>query len=342
VAGKLAVTAKRVAGRFSRDNETAVLQRDLAAFGWTVRLFDWRDIAPFTGPLPDLVATSDVLLHRYLGSLREQCIQPTHRYVALARERFAGAIVNDPDLLRYGCRKHYLFDYQRRGFPMVPSLYQPSWAGIGTLRRAAAEAGWRAAVVKPIDGELCQDVHLLADVSSERYQALASRTSGFVVQPFLEGIRHGQRSVLLVVIGGEPVPVYGMVKVPNGWHARANLSTVRESAPSTEERELAIRLLDGWPGGHIVNGFARVDFIVDHARLYVLEVETVNPEGGLPCASRVTQRRWVAHVSEMLGEAARRATASCGGAAVADRHAHRLAMAAGTPGGGEPDQLPGT
>jgi len=308
MARKLAVTAKRVAGRYSHDNETALLQRGLAANGWTVRLFDWREIAPFTGPLPDLVAASDVLLHRYLGSLREQHIQPAQRYVELAREQFAGPIVNDPDRLRYGCRKHYLFDYQRRGFPVVPSLYRPSRAGIGALKRSAAEAGWRAAVVKPIDGELCQDVHLLADVSPRHYLALAGRTSGFVVQPFLEGIRNGQRSVLLVVIGGEPVPVYGMVKVPSGWHAKASLSTVREVAPSKEECELAVRLLYAWPGGQIVNGFARVDFVVDRARLHVLEVETVNPEGGLPCAGRITQRRWVAVVGEMLEEAARTAT----------------------------------
>jgi glutathione synthase/RimK-type ligase-like ATP-grasp enzyme len=304
--GTVAVTAKRVAGRFSRDSETAVLARGLAAAGWTVRLFDWREVVP-SGPLPATLATADVLLHRYLGSLRERRLQPMGRYLAWARERFAGAIVNDPGLLAFGRRKLYLFDYQRRGFPVVPSLYRPSWTGLDALRRAAAEAGWQAAVVKPIDGELCQDVHLLAEVSPQRYQAMASGTSGFVVQPFLEGIRRGQRSVLLVVVGGEPVPVYGMVKVPRGWHAKASLSSVREVAPSGEERELAVRLLRGWPGGRIGHGFARVDFVVDGARLHVLEVETVNPEGGLQCASRATQRHWVAAFGRMLEEAARTA-----------------------------------
>jgi hypothetical protein len=80
------------------------------------------------------------------------------------------------------------------------------------------------------------------------------------------------------------------------------------SLASKEECELAVRLLYAWPGGQIVNGFARVDFVVDRARLHVLEVETVNPEGGLPCAGRITQRRWVAFVGEMLEEAARTAT----------------------------------
>jgi hypothetical protein len=304
--GTVAVTAKRVAGRFSRDSETAVLARGLAGAGWTVRLFDWRELTP-RGPLPAPLAGGDVLLHRYLGSLRERRLQDLGRYLAWTRERFAGAIVNDPGLLASGRRKHYLFDYQRRGFPVVPSRYRPSWAGPGALAAAAAEAGWRAAVVKPIDGELCQDVHLLAELSPRRLQAMASRTSGFVVQPFLEGIRHGQRSVLLVVVGGEPLPVYGMVKVPRGWHAKASLSSVREVVPSAEERELAVRLLRGWPGGRIGNGFARVDLVVDGARLYVLEVETVNPEGGLQCASLATRRRWVARFSDMLEEAARAA-----------------------------------
>ena len=303
----VAVTARRVAGRFSGDSETAVLARGLAAAGWTVRLFDWREVVP-SGPLPATLATADVLLHRYLGSLRERRLQPLGRYLAWARERFAGAIVNDPGLLASGRRKLYLFDYQRRGFPVVPSLYRPSWTALDALRRAAAEAGWRAAVVKPIDGELCQDVHLLAEVSPRRYQAMAARTSGFVVQPFLEGIRRGQRSVLLVVVGGEPVPVYGMVKVPRGWHAKASLSSVREVVPSGEERELAVRLLRGWPGGPVGNGFARVDLVVDGARVHVLEVETVNPEGGLQCASSATQRRWVAAFGRMLEEAARAAS----------------------------------
>jgi glutathione synthase/RimK-type ligase-like ATP-grasp enzyme len=305
--GTVAVTAKRTTGRFSRDSETAVLARGLAAAGWTVRLFDWRELVPH-GPLPAALAGGDVLLHRYLGSLRERRLQPMSRYLTWARQRFAGAIVNDPGLLACGRRKHYLFDFQRRGFPVVPSRYRPSWTGLGALAEAAAEAGWATAVVKPIDGELCQDVHLLAEVSPERYQAMASRTSGFVVQPFLEGIRRGQRSVLLVVVAGEPVPVYGMVKVPRGWHAKASLSSVREVVPAAEERELAVRLLRGWPGGRIGNGFARVDFVVDGARLHVLEVETVNPEGGLQCASSATQRRWVAAFARMLEEAARTAT----------------------------------
>jgi hypothetical protein len=98
-----------------------------------------------------------------------------------------------------------------------------------------------------------------------------------------------------------------MVKVPSGWHAKASLSTVREVVPSSEERELAVALLRAWPGGRIANGFARVDFVVDRARLHVLEIETVNPEGGLECASRGTQRRWVDQVSQMLEESARAA-----------------------------------
>ena len=322
MAGTVAVTARRAADGFSRGNETAVLTRGLAAAGWTVRLFDWRELAPAhdsTGRLPRALATSDVLLHRYLGSLRERHMRSVRRYVAWARERFAGAIVNDPVLLPYGCHKQYLFDYQRRGFPVVPSSYRPSRSGLAALEEAAAEAGWHAAVVKPIDGELCLDVHLLAEVSPQHYQAMASRTSGFVLQPFLEGIRHGQRSVLLVVVGGEPVPVYGMVKVPSGWHAKASLSTVREAVPSSEERELAVDVLCAWPGGRIVNGFARVDFVADHARLHVLEIETVNPEGGLECASRGTQRRWVDHFSQMLEESARTVGSCSSGTGVPPR-----------------------
>jgi hypothetical protein len=296
VLGRLAITAKSHAG-LSPATETTVLAGGLSDLGWDVLLFDWRQLAP---PTAEQVAGSELLLHKYLGSLRQSRRATLRIYLDWVRTSFDGAVANDLELVEYGSVKHYMLHFQSQGFPVIPSCLCDSTKGLDNLRRTAERLGWRRAVIKPIDGELCQDVHLLPGLTHTGYVGVATRAKELLLQPFLDGVRAGQRSVALIVVGGEPLPVYGMVKIPHGWHARASMSTVREVVPSEEEKDVAIRMLRSWPSGPIRYGFARVDFIRDQDRLYVVEAETVNPEAGLELTSQSTRRRYIAGFSEML------------------------------------------
>jgi glutathione synthase/RimK-type ligase-like ATP-grasp enzyme len=323
------MTARSTGGGFSANSETAALASALTRTGWDARLFDWRDLGLAGGRGPAegfgrpagprashaaaLVKHCDVLVHRYLGSLREGFSAEVRQYLAWIEEGRRGPIVNSLAQVRYGARKDYLFRLQEAGFPTVPSRFHPASGGLAELRRAVAESGWRHAVVKPIDGELCQDVHLVSELDERRFRAMAARTSGFVLQPFIEGIRAGQRSLLLVVLAAEPVPLYGMLKIPSGWLALARLSTVCQIRPSRDELDLATRLLRAWPGGPIQNGFVRVDFVLDRATPLVMEVETANPEGGLACTNPATQTRYAFWYGRMLEATLERATAAPAG-----------------------------
>jgi glutathione synthase/RimK-type ligase-like ATP-grasp enzyme len=264
--------------------------------GWDAVLVDWRDASNVRRTL----ASADVLVHRYLGSLRAARLAPLRTYLNDLCWSFGGPVVNDPAMLEYGVRKNYLLHLQERGFPVVPTRLVPATHDLDTLLGAAAGAGWGETVVKPVDGELCQDVYLLSRLTAEKLATAASRTDALLLQPFLPGIVAGQRSVFLIISAALPHVIYGMLKVPQGWHAKASLSRVIEVTPSSEEIDLATLVVSDWPPGPIMHGFARVDFVHHAGAALILEVETVNPEGGLGLARTVTQRQYAERFAEML------------------------------------------
>lgn len=307
------LTARR-RGRFLEPaGETTLLARELAARAWEVVFADWRDITGFASDravpaatlganlraTPDALPSEILVVNKYLGSLRDRQCSAARAYLGILRD--AGVpTVNDPRLFDYGRMKDYVLDLQSLGFPVPRTLYFSSSAPFEDVVRESQSLVGPSTVVKPHDGELCQDVHRLDAMARADWEAIAVRTDGVLVQPFMDGIRDGQRSAAVVVISGTPVIAYGVQKTPHGWLAHSSASEVAEVQLSAQERDLAVEVLSGWPGGHIHNGFARVDFVTQNGDAMILEVETVNPGIGLDVIGSDAACRYAELFSQML------------------------------------------
>ena len=113
------------------------------------------------------------------------------------------AIRNEPSLLVWNAHKSYLGDLERRGVPIVPTL----WARRGE-RRALSEVresrGWNDVVLKPATGAASHNVtRVRADLAScaggqARLDTML-RTEDVLVQPYFEAVAsYGERALIFL------------------------------------------------------------------------------------------------------------------------------------------------
>lgn len=275
-----------------------VLSSGLADLGWTIHLFDWRE------PLPASMATASdtdgqLILHRYLGSMRDIRIGTLVEYLAGLREH-QYTVINSLNAFEFGRRKHYLLSLQSSGIPTIPTTLAPVLATLDELRSIGEPFG-SDIVVKPIDGELSQDVMRLGHLDEVAVARLRRNTRALLVQPFLPGVRSGEISLVAVVRDGKLFPVYSLRKVPPDWIAKGSSSQVSEISMDEAHLQLLHNSFAAWPTEHRpVAAIVRADIITDSGINYLSELEVVNPGVGLEHASPESQRAFVLEVHTML------------------------------------------
>jgi glutathione synthase/RimK-type ligase-like ATP-grasp enzyme len=182
-------------------------------------------------------------------------------------------IWNPPVLVRRNSTKTYLQDLERRGVPVVPTI----WIDRGRpcdLRRQLRDQRWENAVVKPVVGLSTAGVRMVkaGDDDAQAHLDALLTTGGAMVQPFMPAVlTYGERA--LVYIGG----AYSHAARKTAFQPLAVAGEAGEVAAvaSPEERSVADRaiatLAEPWV-------YARVDLVPDDAgRPVVIELELIEP-----------------------------------------------------------------
>ena len=177
--------------------------------------------------------------------------------------------INSLALLRWNSTKHYLFDLARAGIPIVPTLYRPL-ATRSDLAAAFRTFDAGTLIVKPVVGASSDGLIQVTSVDD----APASMKE-VLIQPFIRSIsEHGERS--LVFFGGRFS--HAVCKKPRAGDIRVQEEHGGECFavhPSEECIRLGERAVRACPE---LPTYARVDIVRDGAKLYVMEVELIEPE----------------------------------------------------------------
>jgi len=183
------------------------------------------------------------------------------------------AIWNPAALVRRNSMKTYLRDLDRRGVPVVPTVWIDR-GGPCDLRRLMRDRRWESAVVKPVVGLATAGVRMVApgDEDAQAHLDALLTTGGAMVQPFMPSVStYGERA--LVHIGG----AYSHAARKIAFQPLAVAGEAGEVAAiaSPEERAVADRAIATLDTPWL---YARVDVVPDEqGRPIVLELELIEP-----------------------------------------------------------------
>lgn len=202
-----------------------------------------------------------------------------HHVDAFARwldERADAPMSNPAAVLRWNMEKTYLRDLERRGIPVIPTV----WAERGSPMRLADILGalpWERAVVKPTISASAHQTWVVAKSPSaedeQRFAEIAAR-SGVMVQEFMEEVTTaGEWSI--VYLGGRFS--HAAVKRPAAGDFRVQEEhggSVQAATPPAWLRAQADAVMAAAPGPLL---YARVDGVARNERLELMELELFEP-----------------------------------------------------------------
>jgi glutathione synthase/RimK-type ligase-like ATP-grasp enzyme len=228
----------------------------LVAIGFEVEVVDWKDAAREWSGFDAVVVRSCWDYHLQV----EKFLQWIGRL-----ESCGVVVVNSPELIRWNASKTYLGELAAGGAVIPETIFVDAGQEID-LGEVCAARGWREAVVKPV-----------VSASAHRTER---RNSGIVrgpaiVQRFIEAIEsEGEWS--LVFIGGEYS--HAVNKKPAAEDFRVQVehggTVIAGEAPAIA-LPFAARVLKLLPWPAV---FARVDVVVDRGRIWLMELEVIEPE----------------------------------------------------------------
>lgn len=191
-----------------------------------------------------------------------------------ARVDLVTTLVNPADVIRWNSHKGYLVEMAARGVPTVPTVLIPAQS-VDVLEQLA-EVPWEDVVVKPaVDGGARQIGRGHRDSGSMREHASALATRGdVVVQPFLDQISEGERS--LIFFGG--ALSHAVLKVPVEGDYRSQVhhgGAEHPHQPDSAELQVALAAMAVAPGELT---YARVDLVTWQGSPALIELEVIEPD----------------------------------------------------------------
>ena len=193
-------------------------------------------------------------------------------------------LLNPAHVLRWNSHKFYLRELERRGVPIVPTV----WVERGDSVRLSTlldRTGWPDAVIKPAYGASADGIIRVgsSDPEQERGELLFRRLindQDVLVQPYLSSIAEDLERALVFIDGRYSQAV---TKQPF-MHAESDLALRSFEPPgasgetpieaTASEIQVAHDALSESPNGHV---YARVDLVRDSGSLRIMEVELIEP-----------------------------------------------------------------
>jgi glutathione synthase/RimK-type ligase-like ATP-grasp enzyme len=243
------------------DVDEALLLDALSARGVDARMAAWNDPAErWDEPAATLVRSTWDYIHR-LDAFFEW----------IARAARAGPLWNPAHVLRANAHKSYLFDLQRRGVPVVPTVL--ARGAKARLAEVLQARHWDEVVIKPAVGAgsfATQRASRKRLAEGEAHFAKLLGACDVLVQPYMRSVEsHGERA--LVWIDGEFT--HAVRKTPRFEDQSESVS----DALPIERDELAVGIAALAPLAHELV-YARVDVARDeHGQPLVMELELIEP-----------------------------------------------------------------
>ena len=192
---------------------------------------------------------------------------------AASVESSGARLWNPPGIVRWNFEKTYLRDLERRGVPVVPTVWLERGAE-ADLGEILARASWARVVVKPTVSLSAYETWVAPAEGGDARLARMLERGGVMVQPFMEEIVEGGEWSL-VFFGGEYS--HAVVKRPAAGDFRsqseygASKTVTEPPARLVDDARRALAAVDG------AVLYARVDG-VDARGLVLMELELIDPE----------------------------------------------------------------
>jgi glutathione synthase/RimK-type ligase-like ATP-grasp enzyme len=254
--------------------------------------------------LADALSARGVLVHaipwsdasarwtEYQAVLVRSCwdyfLRPEEFHAWLDRlERENARVMNDVRTLRWNADKTYLRELGERGVPIVPTWWmnRASAVSLGELRR---RTGWSELVVKPtVSGGAHRTWRAVAEAERDDEARLAAmvRDGPVMVQPLLAEIERDGEWSLMFFAGSHSHAVLKRPREGDFRVQRDHGGSLEPAEPSPGLVASATRVLDAIPAGHEPPLYARVDGCVVDGAFLLMELEVLEPELFLRCAT---------------------------------------------------------
>jgi hypothetical protein len=185
-------------------------------------------------------------------------------------------LFNPLPAVRWNMDKHYLFDLEKQGAPIIPT-YLTSDLEPGTLHELFIENRWQTVVLKPTVGLAASNIHR---VSLDQLEStLTNLRAGqplleYLVQPFIETIiDEGEWS--FIYFNRQLSHVLLKKPAANDYRVQGIYGGTMQSAqPRSQDHRQAEAVLDKLPVDIL---YARLDFVRVDGQMAVMEVELIEP-----------------------------------------------------------------
>lgn len=202
-------------------------------------------------------------------------------------EKAGVPVWNPPGTIRWNADKSYLRNLERRGVPIVPTLWPE--AGMD-LRDALRSLGWERAVIKPRVSATAHRTCLISANGAHSAQPLVDeliRGPGVMVQQFMDSIQtRGEWS--LVFFAGQFS--HAVVKTPKAGDFRVQHDfggAERAAEAPSAVREAATRAIAALED---IPLYARVDGVESGGQFLLMELELIEPALFLGFAAHAPHR----------------------------------------------------
>ena len=191
-----------------------------------------------------------------------------------ALERDGVRVCNSAGMVRWNADKSYLRDLEKRGVPIVPTLWPDEPVD---LRERMLSLGWEKAVVKPRISATAHRTELISSEKADLAQTLVDdlrRGPGVMVQQFISAIQTcGEWS--LVFFSGQYS--HAVIKTPKPGDFRVQHDfggAERGAQPPSSALKAATRIVDALTD---VPLYARVDGVESDGKFLLMELELIEP-----------------------------------------------------------------
>ncbi len=178
--------------------------------------------------------------------------------------------------VRWNMDKHYLFELEKLGVPIIPTCLVSDFDG-AALREMVVSRQWQSVILKPTVGLGGSDSYRLTpDELADWLTSLKAgqRQREYMLQPFIESVvTEGELS--FVYFDGQLS--HALLKKPAEGDYRVQGiygGTVRPIEPRPQDRLQAESVLTKLPNDIL---YARIDLIRMEGRLRIVEVELIEP-----------------------------------------------------------------